>query len=200
MILLIISMLIANAKADIAFDTAKASIMNIQPSLDEKEAIIITKSLLNSADHYNLDWMIMASIIAQESSFRKDPQNCLHTKKVCIDLGISQINYGTWGKTLNLDRIKLLTDIQYNIDTMAKILSRLKAKYSRELSWHTRYHSFTPSHRKVYADFIYHYFLKISSYAKGYQDKTDNEEKKNVSKRSSISTCKLFGYRCSSSK
>lgn len=170
MILLMSLLFMPQAFAANNFDVAKASIKYVQPDLKDQEASVITSALLKHSSYYKLDWRIMAAIVAQESSFRKDPQDCLHIKTKCADLGIAQINFFTWGKELKLDRKKLLTDVSYNIETMAKILSRLKETYGKEPKWHTRYHSFTNSHRKTYADFIYHKYLKISSYAKGYAD------------------------------
>ena len=163
-------MLLLNVCHASEFDTAKASIMYVQPALNQGEAFFITKSLLKHAKEFKLDWKVMASIISQESSFKKDPQDCLH-KKFCADLGIAQINWKTWNKELHLDRNKLLTDVDYNILIMCQILSRLKDDYGDERHWFTRYHSFKEERRQLYADYIYHIFLKITAYSLGYEAK-----------------------------
>lgn len=142
---------------------ARASIMKIQPNLTNDDAQIIAEAIIKHSRHYGLDWKILASIIAQESSFRKDPQNCLNSKAKCPDLGLAQINYRTWKKELCLDRTRLLIDISYNIETMAQILSQLKSKYGKkEKNWFTRYHSFTTAHRTKYANFLHNHLNKIN--------------------------------------
>lgn len=142
---------------------ARASIMNIQPNLSNEDAQIIAEAIIKHSKNYKLDWKILASIIAQESSFRKDPQNCLNSKVKCPDLGLAQINYRTWQKELCLDRTRLLIDISYNIETMAQILHQLKSKYgSKEKMWFTRYHSFTTEHRTKYANFLHNHLSKIN--------------------------------------
>lgn len=152
------------------YEVVEGAIRHVAPQVSETDLPIIVQSIMRNAMEYELDWKIMASIIAQESSFRKDPQACLKHRHHCADLGISQINYHTWGRVLNLNKKLLLTDINYNIQSMARILSILKNSYGREVRWPTRYHSFTHSHRKIYANFIYVKYIKINSYARGYAD------------------------------
>lgn len=174
-ILILIALLIPfKAYALEEFILAKTGIRHLQPRLAETQLDQVTISILRYAHQYNLDWQVMASIIAQESMFRRDPQHCARHMKTCIDFGIAQINYDTWHEELNLDKKRLLKDIDYNIEAMAKILSKLKEQYGPEGSkrhekrWHTRYHSFTRTHRKIYADYIYHKYLMLHSHIEGY--------------------------------
>jgi soluble lytic murein transglycosylase-like protein len=152
-----------------SLDTIKATVRYMSPTLKDKEVKSISKAIATNAIKYNIDWRIMTSIISQESRFRTDPQNCI-VKKHCPDLGMAQINYRTWKEPLNLNRNKLLTDINYNIGTMSKILSQLHNKYGKDKHWFTRYHSFSNDRRIIYQKHIHRQFMQISSYSHGYSD------------------------------
>lgn len=195
-LIILISLLFSiNVFAIDQFLAIKKTIQYVQPKLSDTNAEVIANALLRQSREANVDWKIMAMIIAQESGFQQDPKigkySCLvrefdrpvvqkKTKhgiksvilklKPCIDYGIAQINYTTWSKELNLDKQRLLTDIDYNIAVMAEILSRLKSTYKKEKYWYTRYHSFTHSHRRIYADLLLHRFIKIQSYYVGFSD------------------------------
>lgn len=158
-------------------DLIARSIMFIEPAVSKTNATLIAHSINKYAIIHDLDWKIMAAILAQESSFRRDPQvtsrhpkGCLEVKSNCEDYGISQINFETWGSFYKLDKARLLADIDYNISIMSKILQKLKDKYGKEKTWATRYHSFSRSHRKMYADRIYIKYVKIHGYSKGFSD------------------------------
>lgn len=164
-----------NASAIEEFIVAKHSIKYLQHNLKGDYLDEVTLTILRNAHKYNLDWKIMAAIIAQESSFKKDPQHCSRHINTCIDLGIGQINYETWKEEFHLNKRKLLRDMNYNIDVMAQILSKLRDMYGpqgsrrHEKRWHTRYHSFTWKHRKIYADFIYHKYLILTAHSDGFR-------------------------------
>lgn len=130
-----------------------------------KDVRIIARAIHKSSKKYNIDWRIITAIIQQESTFQKDPQECLTSKKHCADLGIGQINWHTWATPLSLNRKRLLTDINYNIDVMGHILSIVKKGHEKDTRWFSRYHSFKPSTRRVYESFVTPKFKRIKIYA-----------------------------------
>lgn len=150
-----------NQKADLIFST----ILHLQPSYEKKPEIA-----REIADHIaqnlpkDVDWRIYLAILYQESSLRTDPQNCLKKPANCTgDYGIGQINFKVWGKKLNLDAKRLKTDRKYALDASISVLEVYKAKYAKkEINWFTRYHSSTPSFRKIYMERLNVGFSKIN--------------------------------------
>jgi hypothetical protein len=139
-------------------------VKKLQPRLDTKQSKVIAKAIMTSSDRYQLDWRVLASILFQESSFKADPQGCYKNMKRCSDYGMGQIHYSVWGKRLGLDRKRLVTDVSYNIDSAARVLSILKGRYGHEKQWHSRYHSSTKKHRQDYANKIYPNVKRITRY------------------------------------
>lgn len=166
MVLTSLILLIANPAAPQELpelDMARAAISKIAPGRE-----LIAIPLVKYAKASHIDWKAMAAILFQESSFRTDPQNCLNKQLNCSDFGISQINWKTWGKVLNLDKKRLVTDASYNIKIMSIILMRLKADYGSEKHWITRFHSFNPKNRTIYAGYIYPKYKRLNVLAREY--------------------------------
>lgn len=157
-----------NAYAIDRQEIVSETVKYIQPNITNEEANEFSLAILRESDDNALDWRLVASILAQESMFQRDPQNCLNIKRLCPDLGTGQINYKTWKNKLSLDRIKLLKDVNYNIHMMVTILALLHDQYGSERDWHTRYHSFTRQYRKEYEELVLHKYLIINAYSKGY--------------------------------
>lgn len=126
------------------------SITTLEPATSVADSLLVAMVVDKWSRAYKLNWKLMIAILAQESSFRTDPQKCLYKKRQCSDLGIAQINYNSWKDELSLDHNKLLVDVHYNIENMAKILSKLQVRYGHEKMWWSRYHSATREHRLSY--------------------------------------------------
>lgn len=104
------------------------------------------------------------AIFFQESSLKLDPSGCAVHKK-CTDFGIGQVRVKVWEKAFNIDRIKLLTDVHYSVQTSVRVLAHYKAKYSkRELNWFTRYHSGITEYRAEYMKRLNAAFAKINTH------------------------------------
>lgn len=146
----------------------KQSIEFIEPSA--KHVSIITSSIIDCQRNQGISWKITAALLAHESRFDINPQNC-SSKKRCKDYGIAQINYHTWGQKLSLDKEKLTHDIPYSIGNMCHILGTLKQKYGKEKKWYTRYHSFTSQHRQLYLQHIRKKYNRINAYSKFFEGK-----------------------------
>ena len=91
----------------------------------------------------------------QESTYRLDSIRCeIHptnkTIRICSDYGIAQVNNYSINK-LNLDRIRLLYDLEYSIDIGARILSWFYKTYSdsEPTDWWSRYNCGTGPIDKV---------------------------------------------------
>lgn len=85
----------------------------------------------------------------QESGYNLSAKNCYsgiphdlpvsYEVTVCRDFGISQIYYKT-AESYGIDRDRLLTDLEYSVDSGAKVLSWFHKTYShKEHDWYTRY-------------------------------------------------------------
>lgn len=173
-------------------DTVGQLIQFMQPNLDDYTAGVISKSILRHSKDIGIDWRLFVSILFQESSLSLDPQNCYmnelyppmervrhkkhgHTtytierKKShrCMDYGIAQINFHTWGKVLDLNKELLLTDIDYSIAAGAKILYYYKKNFSKhDPKWHLRYHSNTPEYKNAYGKVLHKRIKKINKFVK----------------------------------
>lgn len=102
---------------------------------------------------------------------RLDPQGCMKVKKRCKDYGIGQLNYKIWGKHLKLSRVRLLTDVDYAVESSVKVYMYYKTRYAKkELDWFTRYHSGTPKLRYRYLKYLNRGFKKINLYLGAYND------------------------------
>lgn len=148
-----------------------SAIMTVS-SLSCKDAFPIALEIYYKSRKYQLEWELMVAIIAQESMFRLDTMNCTKglskvekkwvPSKVCGDFGPTQINYKTI-KRLDLDAGKLLSDWEYALDTMGKILYSLKRRYIKidPEFWWCRYHSSTVDLKHKYYDDVMRHYDKI---------------------------------------
>lgn len=136
-------------------------ISKTNPKLAEEVKQEVATSILKVSQKHNLDHKLMLSIIAVESSFKPA------AKSTTGDFSIVQINYATWsvefkriqGKVLNFQKLK--KDIPYSIESMGEILSYLKRYQVKDSLWFARYHSKTPSLKRIYAKRIFSKNLTI---------------------------------------
>lgn len=163
------------------------TVQYLQPRHSQKMAKKIAGAVYHYSKSINVDWRLFLSILYQESSLDLDPQKCMekefeeHFKRVktkkhsfkyvkipnrkCEDYGISQINWKTWGKEMQLDKKLLLTDVDYSVKAAANILAFYKTKHSRhDRRWHLRYHSATPYYKAEYEEYIKRRYNRIKRY------------------------------------
>lgn len=159
---------VASAPAADNEKLVKDTILHLQPNLDKKEAKKVAKSIYRHSSTHGLDWRVVATLLAQESGFRRDPNNCGLKNSHCKDLGIAQINWRSWGKKLNLSKTSLIRDSDYSIEVMCKILAQIKDKHGKEKRWYTRYHSSTRYYRDIYTNRINPKMKRINKYIASY--------------------------------
>lgn len=148
-----------------------AVIRYMQPAHTIGSSIALAKAIIKHSKRTKVDKVLMLSIMYQESSLKLDPQGCFKDKKKCApDYGIGQINFKTWGKFLNLDKNKLLTNVDYSVWATSEVLRIYKKQYSKEKDWHSRYHSKTYHLRYGYYKLIEKGYNKIITYTRGYKD------------------------------
>lgn len=139
------------------------SIRHYSPHINKRLSKRIAKAVLASSMRWGVDWRVLLAILQQESSFRVDPQGCIHKK--CSDYGIGQINFKTWGDILGLSKKKLLTDVSYNINAVGQILSMVKKGHEKNSKWYLRYHSLNHNRQLVYNSFVAPKVKRIKLYA-----------------------------------
>jgi hypothetical protein len=117
-----------------------------------------TRDIIESLAELDLavDKIAFLGLIAQESGFHIDPQNCALAISKCQDFGLTQINYATWRKKFNLDKMRLLKSIHYNLYVANEILHYLKKKHyeTEGDDFITRYFSATDNLRDQYRSLI----------------------------------------------
>jgi hypothetical protein len=90
----------------------------------------------------------------QESSLRKDPQNCLKQPEKCTgDYGVGQVRKQIWDNYpwMVFDKTKLMSDYAYGVRATAKVLAHYKRYYeSKDDMWYGRFHSGTPTLKRGY--------------------------------------------------
>lgn len=141
-------------KVDTDVVKIREDIVRLQPiySKNKERAHLVATAIVESSKNNDIDSEIYLAILFKESSLLTDPQNCLKEAKSCTgDYGMSQVNYRTWGKVLNIDKAKMLTDVAYSIEVGARVLSYYKRYENKDSIWYARYHSKTPRLKKMYA-------------------------------------------------
>lgn len=95
----------------------------------------LAQAIENSAAMYGLSANLLAAIAAVESGYFVGAINSR-----TADYGIMQVNAHNI-KALKLNKKRLLTDIQYSMDSGAKILAWFKKKYAKKelKTWFCRY-------------------------------------------------------------
>lgn len=140
------------------------SLPNMSDS-DENDAFLkeIADQIKNVSIATGIDYKIYLSIIKTESSFRQDVISSTG------DFSLAQINYKKWDvefKRLGLNPIdfeKLKTEHGYSIQIMGQILKILKKRHGTDSLWFARYHSSTPSLKKIYADKLNRVIKRLES-------------------------------------
>lgn len=119
------------------------------------------KSIIKYSKQYKVNPSIVVSIIMTESSFSKSALSSTG------DIGLVQINPKIWipeFKRLfneDLDVKKLATDSDYAIHKMIQILSYHQC--DKDPYWFAKYHSKTPSLKKIYAKRVLSHSKRLAS-------------------------------------
>ena len=147
----------------------------MQPENDEVTAHRIAEAVYRGSLEIGMDWKLMLSILHQESSLKLNPQGCKvwvskrsGERGSCVDYGIGQVNFRTWGKSMNLSRLKLVTSYEYSIEAPARILKHYKKLYGKHgHKWYLRYHSGKPEHKRVYDAYVTKRYVAVKRYVSG---------------------------------
>lgn len=124
-----------------------AKIIEIRPQMDKNAALSLSNDIHRVSVEYGVDKLLYTAILAQESMFRLDAQQCYKgladcgkIERVCQDFGIAQIHYKT-AKAYGFSKQKLLTDREYSLKAGAKVLLYFKERYVKveKERWWTRY-------------------------------------------------------------
>jgi hypothetical protein len=122
------------------------------PNIDPADAVYIAKTLQEKAQQYDLNLVVFAAIIAQESSFRLNLW-VEHGAAGNRDIGLGQIS-SFWVKKWKLDANRLRYDIAYNLDVSARILKTVYDENPKDPKAYSRYYNPLPSYRKTYEKLI----------------------------------------------
>lgn len=139
-------------------------IKELQPKLSDKDAEAIATIVSRNSAKTGIEWRLVVAILFQESSLKIDPQNCKVNFTRCNDMGIGQVRYSVWGKELKIDKKRMVTDLEYAIGKVYKVLGHYREKYGqKELNWFTRYHHGDPSFRFEYMKRLNRAYAKINA-------------------------------------
>jgi hypothetical protein len=153
-----------------AEDQIRYVVKNLQPALTESEAKDLAFHIHRQAKKNRLDWKLMVSLFNQESSLKKNPQNCLTKTENCEDYGVAQINFRTWGETLHLDKKKLVSSYGYSVSKATQILVSYRKQYSKkDPQWYGCYHSVNPEFKDVYLKRVNIHYGKIKKLLGNYK-------------------------------
>lgn len=90
--------------------------------------------IIKASKKHNLDPKKFSAILAQECRYKL---NCINHKSK--DYSIGQINIKTI-RAYNLDKTRLLKDLDYSVDSAAMVLADFKKRFAhKEKDWHCRY-------------------------------------------------------------
>jgi soluble lytic murein transglycosylase-like protein len=156
MFALILALVTSQVEAPTA-ETPAAYIQKLSPRVQPDRAKVLGKIIKLWADRYDLDPVLLAAIVRQESDYRAGLRSCwiVHrydTCQVTCDYGLAQVNE-LWIKKWALDPQKLQFDDSYNIMIAARILRGLQREHGEsDEDWYGRYHSGTPSKKSIYLE------------------------------------------------
>ncbi len=158
---MILQSLMALATA-IQLDGTAVTIKSIVPKISNARAQKLGTIIDKTSAKYDVKPDILVAIIAQESAFRQGAVNCRvkadYVKRISVvscDLGVSQINFETWGKVLKLNPCRLRSDDAYGIDAAARILARVKRANPDDPIWWSKYHDSREIHRNKYENLVF---------------------------------------------
>ena len=114
-------------------------IKKFKPSINRMYAYIIAKNIVRASDRHNVPPKVLTAILKVESNFTLHAIRIDRKSRRPTDYGIGQIHIGTI-RRMQLDKERLVTDLEYSILVSAEILSWFKKKFARkEKYWYARY-------------------------------------------------------------
>jgi hypothetical protein len=134
-----------------------AYVHDLRPELGERRVARLAKVIDAAAARYDQDPMLLAAIVRTETYFDSGQKNCWPAPwrpepgAITCDYGLAQVNE-QWVKRWNLNAERLQHDDQYNLNVAARILAQIQKMFGAKEpgNWFGRYHSGTPSKRRVY--------------------------------------------------
>lgn len=119
------------------------------PKLPEWYIIKLTHTIQKVTDKYKLPKKLYTAILMQESAYNLKAKRC--SNGLCTDFGIGQVHISSV-KRYKLSKDLLTKDLDYSIESSAKILHDFKKMYSKkERNYWTRYNSSNKDFRNLYA-------------------------------------------------
>ncbi len=104
------------------------------PKLEHTYVYRLSDAIVKASIKHGLNPKKFSAILAQECRYRL---NCIN--KATKDYGIGQINQKTI-KAFKMDKQRLLEDLEYSVDSAARVLADFKRVFGRrEKNWHCRY-------------------------------------------------------------
>lgn len=139
-------------------------IAHLQPKMSANNALKLAKIVSRLSAEYDIDYKLSLAIMFQESSLRLDPHNCKVNLTACNDMGIGQVRYSVWGKELKIDKVQIVTNLEYSVKMHYEVLRDYKKRYkNKELNWFTRYHSNDSTLRYEYMQRLNKVYHKINT-------------------------------------
>jgi Transglycosylase SLT domain len=132
-------------------NTSLVSYMHeIAPKISETRLVYLANLIEEKSLKYDLDPFVFATIIRQESSFRRNQVNCQIRKGVqSCDAGLGQINSIT-AREKGINWFKAIWDEPYSLEITARMLSEFKKEFPQEPNYFGRYHDSRPKQRAEY--------------------------------------------------
>ena len=157
-------------------------IISNSPSINKAYAMKLSNIIYKKTRKYKVNARLFTAILAQETMYKLSQGSCstgyikidmeyltaaisLEMKNklrdytnskvtICEDFGIGQVNHRNIAK-FEMDKERLLTDLDYSVDMAAFMLNLTKKYYSKKDSeWFTRYNAFSKDKRKKYKSLV----------------------------------------------
>lgn len=124
-------------------DSVESHIEKLRPDMPTAKVERLTTEIEKASIKHNVSARVLTAILYQESRLQHGTLGKKHGK--VIDLGLAQINIGT-ARAYKLDRVKLINNLAYAVDSGARILADKIRIYG---TW-TAYHSNKPKYANKY--------------------------------------------------
>lgn len=141
------------------------------PNIDSKYAMTLSNMIYKAAKKHKIPTKVYTAILMQESSYKlgavgsscgfRTPASDYDEQCVYADFGIAQINYKTI-KHYEMDKEKLLKDLEYSVNAGAKVLQWFHKTYHKRepYRWWNRYNCGTK--KSVLRDTCQKYHKNVS--------------------------------------
>lgn len=147
-------------------------ILKNNPKINKQYAEKLSRVIIEKSKKYRIPAGVFAAILMQESSYKLEAKHthCGYASidselETCVvtDFGISQIHHLNLGR-FNLDKKKLVTDLDYSVDAGAMVLaSYLRFQKREPKTWFCRYNKGIRSFDEIKDDCLF-YKSKVDRY------------------------------------